>query len=139
MQYVGADRDQVAAAIGGGRSGEAVWQYLESGAPAAVLIEHLVAAGKPLSHALLDAQAPSPSVHRLRAQLMHAGVLPERADHLERIVPWMQALLAEHPPSITQPIETWMRWRVLRRARRRTERRPFTPAAAHAVRSQVRT
>lgn len=137
-QYAGADRDQVAAAIVGGRSGEAVWQYLEPGAPAAQLIEHLVATGKPISHALLDAEAPSPAVHRLRALLMHAGVLPERADHLERIVPWMQALLAEQPATIAQPIETWMRWRVLRRARRRTEHRPFTPAAAHAVRSQVR-
>jgi hypothetical protein len=136
--YASADRDQVAAAIVGGRSGEAVWQYLEPGAPAAALIERLVATGKPLSHALLDAEAPSPAVHRLRALLMHPGVLPERADHLERIVPWMQALLAEQPPTIAQPIETWMRWRVLRRARRRTERRPFTPAAAHAVRSQVR-
>src|SRR6185312_11770728 len=31
-----------------------------------------------------------------------------------------------------------MRWRVLRRAHRRAEQRPFTPAAAHAIRSQVR-
>lgn len=136
--YAGADRSQVAAAIVGGRSGEALWQYLEPGGPAAVLIERLVASGKPLSHALLDAQAPSPAVHRLRALLMHAGVLPERAEHLERIVPWMARLLADQPAAVAQPIETWMRWRVLRRARRRTEQHPFTPAAAHAVRSQVR-
>lgn len=31
--YAGPDRDQVAAAVVGGRSGEAVWQYLEPGAP----------------------------------------------------------------------------------------------------------
>lgn len=93
--YAGADRDRVAAALAGGRSGEAVWQYLQTGAPAALLLERLIAAGKPLSHALLDDQPPSLTVHRLCALLMHEGVLPERADHLERIILWMQALLAD--------------------------------------------
>lgn len=135
--YTGTDRDAITAALPAGRTGEAVWQYLAPGKPAAELIERLVGTGKPISHALLDAQPQDTTVHRLRAILMNGDVLPERADHLERLVPWLDEQLADQPAHIAHPVRTWMHWRVLRRARRRLATRPFTAAAAHFVRSQA--
>jgi len=118
-------------------TGEAVWQWLAPGKPARVIVDRVIATGQPASHALLDEMPQAPALHRLRAVLMHAGALPARADHLERIVPWLEQLLASHPATRAHLIRTWAHWTTLRRARSRLARRPFTEGAAHHLRTKI--
>jgi hypothetical protein len=80
---------------------------------------------------------PSQTLHRLRAVLVHGGVLPPRAEYLARIQPWLEQVLAEQPPSRANLVRVWVHWTLLRRARNRLPRRVFTAAAAHWMRSCI--
>jgi hypothetical protein len=59
---------------------------------------------------------PGLAVHRLRQTLVHTGVLPERADYIERLVPWLDQLLADQPTVRAQVIRTYTHWSLLRRS-----------------------
>lgn len=96
-----------------------------------------LAASQPPTHAVLDEMPQTPALHRVRAVLMHADVLPDRADHLERIIPWLEQLLDGQPADRAHLIRTWAHWTALRRARSRLDRRPFTEAAAHNLRDAI--
>jgi hypothetical protein len=118
-------------------TGEAVCQWLADGKPATAIVARITQTDEPLTHDLLDTMDQGPALHRVRAVLMHAGVLPARADHLERIVPWLEQQLDGQPASRAHLIRTWAQWTLLRRARSRLARRPFTEGAAHNLRSEV--
>jgi hypothetical protein len=118
-------------------TGEAVWQWLDPRSPTAALVTQIVSSAEPVSHQLLDQLPQGHALHRLRAVLMHAGVLPARADYLERIVPWLEQILAAQPPARAQIVRAWAHWTLLRRARARLGRRPFTEQAAHAMRAAI--
>ncbi|WP_228566912.1 hypothetical protein [Nocardia sp. SYP-A9097] len=60
---------------------------------AAQLLSELARNGTPITHDGLDALPPSRSVHFVRRMLMCTGVLPYRDDYLDRISPWLEALL----------------------------------------------
>jgi hypothetical protein len=119
-------------------SPEAVLQWLRPGQPAAALLDHLINTGEPISHELLDGFDQTLALHRLRQTLVHTAVLPERADYLERLIPWLDNLLRDHPAARTHLVETYVHWTLLRRARQRTRTRPFTPAAGNWLRTRVR-
>jgi hypothetical protein len=100
-------------------SPEAVLQWLRPGQPAAAILNHLTTVGEPISHDLLDTHDQTLALHRLRQTLIHTKVLPDRADYLERLVPWLDNLLREHPTARAHLVETYVHWTLLRRARQR--------------------
>ena len=69
--------------------------------------------------------------------LVHTGLLPARAEYLERISPWLDDLLLGQPTDRTHPQRAWVQWTLLRRARFRLAKRPFTEGAAHGMRSSI--
>jgi recombinational DNA repair protein (RecF pathway) len=118
----------------------AVLQWLAPAKPAATLLTRLVASGQPITHELLDTLPQTLACHRLRQTLVHTGVLPERADYLERLVPWLEQLLADQPAPRVQLLRTFANWTLLRRARTRTQaqNRPFTHGANDWARARLR-
>jgi hypothetical protein len=92
---------------------------------------------EPVSHDLLDTYEQTPSLHHLRQLLIHAGVLPERTEYLDRIQPWLTQRLATCPPAHAALIRPFATWHILRRARGRARRQPFTPNAARSARSRI--
>ncbi len=117
---------------------DAVLTWLRSGGSAERLFLHLASSDVPPSHELLDTWPQTLALHRLRQTLVHVGVLPDRADHLERLGPWLDNLLTTQPTVHSSLIRTWARWAILRRARHRLPARPFTPAAAGWARTRIR-
>ena len=106
-------------------SPRAVLQWIDPNkGPAAGLLAQLAAASAPISHKLLDSLPPSLSLYRIRQTLVHVGVIPERDDDLERVVPWLEALLAEQPTDRAHLLRTYTHWTLLRRARQRATARP---------------
>jgi len=118
-------------------------QWLAPGRPAAELIAGITAAGEPVSHDLLDTFPQTLPLHRLRLRLrlrqtlVHTGVLEPRADYLERLVPWLEAQLADQPAARAHLVRTWVHWTLLRRARYRARSRPFTAHAGGWLRTRV--
>jgi len=119
-------------------SPEAILQWLRPGQPAATILNHLTTLGEPISHDLLDTVEQTLALHRLRQTLIHTRVLPDRADYLERLAPWLEEQLRGHPPDRAHLLRTYTHWTLLRRARQRTRTRPFTPCAGNWLRTRVR-
>ena len=105
--------------------------------PTAQLLARLAAEGRPLTHGLLDELPQRPELHFARQMLVHTGVLPERAEYLERIGPWLDKTLAGHPAEHARIIQPYAHWVVLRRARRSAARRPYTSGAGRSARSRI--
>jgi hypothetical protein len=106
--------------------------------PAARLLAQLVDRAEPLTHASLDSLPPSRAVHFVRRMLMDTGVLPDRLDHLDRIVPWLDALLKTQPAAHARLVRPYAQWHLLHRARRRAQRRGDSSAAANGLRETIR-
>jgi hypothetical protein len=83
------------------------------------ILQALVTSEDPITHTMLDQFPPSGTVDYLRSALIDVGVLPARDERLERIGPWLDALLAAEPDSRARLIQTYARWDVLPRARSR--------------------
>lgn len=64
--------------------------------------------------------------------------MPERADYLERLVPWLDSLLHDRPAEQAHLARTYVHWTLLRRARQRSRTRPFTPHAGNWLRTRIR-
>ncbi len=105
--------------------------------PTARLLARLAAEGQPLTHNLLDELPQNSGLHFARQVLVHTGVLPERAEYLERIGPWIDKTLADHPVDHVRIVRPYARWTVLRRARRRAARRPYTSGAGRSARRRI--
>jgi hypothetical protein len=103
------------------------------------LLARLAAEDRPISHDLLDELPQANGLHHFRQVLVHTGVLPERAEYLERITPWLERFLADVPSHHARLIRPFAHWFVLRRARRTTRRRSYTQAAGNGARGRIRT
>ena len=103
-------------------TGEAVWRWLAPDHPTAALITAIRDADAPVTHDLLDTLTQRQALHRLRAVLVQHGVLPARAEHLERIEPWLERHLTAVSAAHAQLVRTWARWTLHRRARQRLSR-----------------
>jgi hypothetical protein len=107
--------------------------WLRSSAAAAILSE--VAAGTlPLSHEALDAHPRRRGADFLRHLLVANGVLAARNDGLVRLEAWVATRLSQvDDPHQRRLLRSYATWRVLRRARQRSERaHTMYPPTAHA-------
>lgn len=126
-------------ALVGADSPPGVWKWIAEGTPAAGVLAQLVAAPDPISHDLLDSLPQTLAVHRMRQSLVYLGVLPVRADHLERLAPWLEDLLADQSPERAQLVRAYASWTVFRRARQRAQTSGrFTYASASYARGKIR-
>jgi len=106
--------------------------------PNARLLADLAASGEALSHDLLDDLPPGPTEYYVRQILVHAGVLPERNDTLDRIPAWLDQTLTGRPAEHTRLIRPFVHWFLLRRARRRAALLRRTDSAGPYLRTRVR-
>ncbi|MDQ1367141.1 MAG: hypothetical protein QOE57_3183 [Acidimicrobiaceae bacterium] len=113
-------------------------KWLGAGRPAATLLRQLAASPDQVSHDLLDTLPQDLTLHRLRRSLMHVGVLEQRVDYLDRISPWLESVLADQSPVTAHLVRTYAHWSVLRRARHRSRRRPFTAGSASWAHAKLR-
>jgi hypothetical protein len=117
----------------------AVLQWLRPDKPAATLLARLAARPETLSHETLDGFDQTLALHRLRQSLVHTGVLPARVDYLERLVPWLEELLADEPATRAHLVRTYAHWTVLRRARQRARTSGrFSYGSSDTVRTKLR-
>jgi len=113
-----------------------VWVWLNRSA-APQLLADLAAQPGPITHTMLDSLPPSRAVHFVRRMLIDSGVLPDRMDHLDRLGPWLDALLKSRSPAQVRIIRPYAQWHLLRRARRRAQRRGDHPGAAYKLRQDL--
>ena len=117
----------------------AILQWLRPDKPAAARLARLAAQPETLSHEVLDGFDQTLALHRLRQSLVHTGVLPARVDYLERLVPWLEGLLADGPATRAQLVRTYAHWTVLRRARQRARTSGrFSYGSSDTVRTKLR-
>ncbi|MGH3715237.1 MAG: hypothetical protein ACRDT4_17500 [Micromonosporaceae bacterium] len=105
--------------------------------PTGHLLANLAATRQPLTHTALDRVPPSPGVRYLRSLLVHSGVLQPRQDYLERVIPWLDGLLADQPAHRVTIIRPYAVWDVLARARRRARGRPVSSATGGYLRRKI--
>lgn len=101
------------------------------------LVASLAGDGNPVTHEHLDRLAQDRSLHIVRQILVHTGVLPQRKEYLERLGPWLEERLASVPGRDAQLIRPFAYWFVFRRARKASERRPYTHGASAAARNRI--
>jgi hypothetical protein len=101
------------------------------------LLGRLARTGGPITHDLLDDQTQTQALHYVREVLVSSGVLPARNEHLERLAPWLEHLLAGKPAHHARLVRPFTHWFVLRRARRAAARRTFTRGSADFARARV--
>lgn len=113
-----------------------VWVWLNRSAapPLLALIAHQP---DPPTHTVLDSLPPSRAVHFVRRMLIDTGVLPDRMDHLDRIDPWLDAVLETRPPAQARVVRPYAQWHLLHRARRRALRRGDSAGSAYSLRETL--
>lgn len=102
------------------------------------LLLGLVKAGGLITHASLDALAPSKAVDHVRELLIAARILPVRDEHLDRIEPWLGRLLADRPSPQTTLVRAYALWFILHRARLRSSEGRSSAATGATVRARIR-
>ncbi len=102
------------------------------------LLTRLAADDQPITHDLLNKLPQTNGLYHVRQVLVLTGVLPERVEHLERITPWLNSLLATAPRHQAALLRPYAQWVVLRRARRSAQRRPYTEGAGRSARRRIR-
>lgn len=105
----------------------------------ATLLRHVALIDEPMSHHALDRCPPTWGRHHLRELLIDAHLLPQRDEPIARLETWITDTAAGLPTHQSALIGPYGHWAILRRARRRSRRRRFTPAAADAARNKIRT
>jgi hypothetical protein len=104
------------------------------------LLAHLASEDRPITHDLLDQLPPGRCLDYVRRVLVHTSVLPERLEHLERITPWLDQILAERPEGHAVVVRQFAQWHVLRRARRSARKHGgYTQGAGASARSRILT
>lgn len=101
------------------------------------LVASLASERSLVTHEQLDRLAQDRSLHIVRQILVHTGVLPQRKEYLERLGPWLEERLAAIPDRHAQLIRPFAHWFVFRRARKASERRPYTHGAAASARTRI--
>lgn len=101
------------------------------------LMASLASEGNLITHEHLDQLAQDRSLHIVRQILVHTQVLPQRKEYLERLGPWLEERLVSVPDHHARVIRPFAHWFVFRRARKSSERRPYTHGAAAAARTRV--
>ncbi|MDX3523292.1 hypothetical protein [Streptomyces scabiei] len=111
-------------------------RWLQS-STSARLLAVLAAAGKHVTHDLLDTLPAGHDECYVRALLVHNAVLEPREEGLERILPWLERILADRPPAHTRLIHPYTHWVLLRQARHRASKGLTTPSSWGRIRGRV--
>lgn len=110
--------------------------WLQSSTSARLLAE-LAAAGKHVTHDLLDTLPAGHDECYVRALLVHTAVLDPREEGLERIPPWLERILVERPAAHARLVEPYTHWVLLRQARLRASKGLTTPSTWGRIRGRV--
>jgi hypothetical protein len=102
---------------------------------AAELLTHLSRTGNTISHDALDQLPPGRNVNYVREILVRTAVLPPRNENLERIEPWLDSQLTNHPTEHARLVRSYAIWYLLHRARR--AKRPLGKSGAARIRYRV--
>lgn len=90
-----------------------------------------------ISHATFE-QLPSDRAHNyLRDLLAAIGILPAYEPAIARMTPWLEARIAELPADDASLVNSFARWRVLRRLRSRAERVDLTKGMINRARAEI--
>lgn len=104
----------------------------------AQLLRQLASREEAITYDVLDTFPQNHANTFLRAVLVEAGILPARNDDLERVRPWLEAVLVNQPDHQVRLIRPFVHWFLLRRARRAAARRRYETNASRLVRARVR-
>lgn len=108
------------------------------GGPASRMLATLAAEEKPPTHASLDALPQNQTTRYLRALLVATAVLPWRNENFARLEHWLSKTVGPLPPHQARIIRPFAEWSILRDARRRAARGPYTAGAAAVDRGHIR-
>jgi hypothetical protein len=101
------------------------------------MLARLASAHAALTHELLDRFPQGHVEIYLRSALVNAGVLPARHDGIERVSVWLERILATRPDE-ARLVRPFVHWVLLRRARKRADRRGrVADSAGGRLRAQV--
>ncbi len=90
-----------------------------------------------ISHATFDALPANRTNNYLRDLLTALGVLPPFHAELERLTPWLAALLTDLPKQHADPLTRFIRWHLLRRLRLQQQAGTLTHGAVAAARTTI--
>ncbi|WP_405814341.1 hypothetical protein OG241_07035 [Streptomyces sp. NBC_01390] len=110
--------------------------WLQSSTSARLLAE-LAAAGKHLTHDLLDTLPAGHDECYVRALLVHTAVLEPREEGLERIAPWLERILVDRPAAHARLVHPYTHWVLLRQARTRAAKGLTTTSSWGRIRGRV--
>ncbi|MHA5054183.1 hypothetical protein [Streptomyces sp. SD15] len=113
-----------------------VISWLQNSTSARLLAE-LAAAGKHLTHDLLDTLPAGHDECYVRALLVHTAVLEPREEGLERIAPWLERILVDRPAAHARLVYPYTHWVLLRQARTRAAKGLTTPSSWGRIRGRV--
>jgi hypothetical protein len=111
------------------------WTRAQRGAR---LLARLAAHEHDITHDMLDALPQDGAVRRVRAVLVATGALPWRNENLAGLSLWFARTAHQLPPHHAQVIKPFAEWQIIRDARRRAARGPYTAGAAHADRLDIK-
>ncbi|MHB1534818.1 MAG: hypothetical protein ACYC1D_09450 [Acidimicrobiales bacterium] len=90
-----------------------------------------------ISHAAFDGLAPSRATGHVRDLLVAAGVLTGYHPPIERVVPWLDDILAGLPTDHADLIAPFARWHVLRRLRHHADSGTLSQGTVSAARATI--
>jgi hypothetical protein len=129
----------LAAAIAAAPNPRSGLNWLRTGAAATILAD-IVAGRLALSHDTLDNHPQPRAADYLRRMLVVHNVLPARNEAIEKIRRFIDDTLdGIDRPTDRRTIQTYARWRVLPRLRRRAETNPGPPTATAHARTNIKT
>ncbi|MFI5905822.1 hypothetical protein [Streptomyces cyaneofuscatus] len=99
---------------------------------AAALLAGLAAEGQALTHEMLDRLPRMKATRYVRELLVGTGVLPARQENLARLEAWTSSFTGALPAGQARLVGPYARWQIVRDARRRAARRPYSSRAADA-------
>lgn len=106
--------------------------------PGVTVLRNLVTGEVPLTHEGLDALPQNASLNHLRQLLVACAALPQRDPNLARLERSIEVLAAAlDQAEDRQVLRAFARWRVLRRARSRSDKGEFTSIRAKNARTVV--
>jgi hypothetical protein len=91
-----------------------------------------------ISHETFEGLAQNRSYLYLRDLLAAVGVLAPYEARIERMIPWLDELLAALPPEHANLVERFARWKVLRHVRNKAARGELTKGVIQGARTQIR-
>lgn len=124
--------------IGGRRPQTTLWWLTKPGSIAAGVLRDFASGRLSISHDTFREQLPVDRRHGyLRDLLTSSGVLPPYSPAIERIDPWLVALVKGHPTVHAEILNRFARWQVMRRMRQHAANGTLTSSIVNGGRSHI--